>query len=54
MNWKKLTGRILTAAVAIALAVFAIIGKTPPWYAAIMAVAIPVINVVIGEWKPPE
>lgn len=53
MNWKKIAGRVLTAVVAVALAVFAIVGITPPWYAAVMALAVPIINVLIGEWKPP-
>ena len=54
MNWKKVLGRSLTAAVAVALAVFAIIGETPTWWAALMALAVPIINIIIGEWKPPE
>lgn len=54
MNWQKITGRVLTAAVAVALAAFAIIGETPPWYAAVMALLVPVANALIGSWKPPE
>jgi len=54
MNIKKIVGRVLTAAVAVALAVFAIIGQTPPWYAAVMALAVPIVNVLIGAWEPPK
>jgi len=54
MNWRKVAGRVLTAAVAVALAVFAIVGQTPPWYAAVMALAVPIVNVLIGSWEPPK
>jgi heme A synthase len=54
MNWKKIAGRVLTAVVAVALAVFAIVGQTPPWWAAVIALVVPIANVLIGEWKVPE
>ena len=54
MNWKKITGRVLTALVAVAFLVFAILGRTPTWWEAAIALAVPIINVVIGEWKVPE
>jgi len=54
MSWQKTVGRILTAAVAVAMAVFAILGETPTWWAAVLALAVPVVNALIGSWKPPE
>jgi predicted membrane protein len=54
MNWKKIAGRVLTAAVAVALAVFAIVGVTPPWWAAVLSIVSAVATVVIGEWEPPK
>ena len=54
MNWKKVAGRVLTAAVAVAMAVFAVLGETPTWWAAVLALLVPVANAVIGSWKPPE
>lgn len=54
MNWQKIAGRALTAAVAVAMLVFAIIGETPTWWAAVLAMLVPVANIVIGSWKPPE
>ena len=53
MNWKKIAGRILTAAVAVALAVFAVTGQTPTWWAAALGIVSVVATAVLGEWKPP-
>lgn len=53
MNWRKLVGRILTAAVAVALVIFAATGTTPTWWEAALGMAVPIINILIGEWKPP-
>jgi len=53
MNWKKIAGRILTAAVAVAMVVFAIVGQVPTWWEGALAVIAAVATVVIGEWKPP-
>ncbi len=53
MNWKKIVGRILTVAVAVAMAVFAIIGQTPTWWAGVLGLVATVATIVLGEWKPP-
>jgi len=54
MEWKKLVGRILSFVCAGALLVFALIGVTPPWYAGALALIVPIVNIVIGQWAPPD
>ena len=53
VNWKKIVGRVLTAAVAVAMAVFAIVGQTPTWWAAVLGIVAVVATAVLGEGKPP-
>lgn len=53
LNWQKLAGRILTAAVAVAMLVFTIVGQTPTWWASVLGIVSTIATVVLGEWKPP-
>lgn len=53
MNWKKIAGRVLTAAVAVAMAVFALVGQEPTWWAAVLGIVSAIATVVLGEWKAP-
>ena len=54
MDWKKIVGRILTFASAGFLLVFALLGQTPTWWEGALALLVPIINIIIGSWKPPE
>jgi hypothetical protein len=51
---KKIIGRALTFIDAGALLVFAIIGQAPTWWEAGLALAVPIITILIGSWKPIE
>jgi hypothetical protein len=53
MGWKKIVGRALSFVAAGFLLVFALIGQEPTWWAAALALAVPIATIVIGEWKPP-
>lgn len=51
---KKIIGRALTFVDAGALLVFAIIGQAPTWWEGMLAIAVPIITILIGSWKPIE
>lgn len=51
---KKIIGRALTFVDAGALLVFAIIGKQPEIWQALVAALVPIITLFIGSWKPLE
>ena len=53
-KWKKVIGRALTFVDAGALLAFAIIGQAPTWWEGVLAVAVPIITILIGSWKPIE
>lgn len=53
MDWKKIVGRILSFVAAGFLLVFALLGIVPTWWEGALALAVPIINIVIGDWKPP-
>ena len=50
---KKIIGRVLTALVSAAFVVFAVMGQVPTWWEGLLAIAVPIINIIIGKWNPP-
>lgn len=53
MKWQRIAGRVLTAAVAVVLAVFEVTGNTPGWWGPGLVTATLIINIFLGSWKPP-
>ena len=53
-KYGKAIGFFATAAVAVALGIFAIVGE-PTWWAGVVAVGVPVISALVGkEWELPK